>query len=77
MAMGRVRQGESIWNSAMGRRDGEGRGAIWTGRGWQWGGGHREEEMEKGAMGTVERERCGDGDVEKKGQEEGRLHRWI
>ena len=28
-----------------------GRGAIGTGRGWQWGGGQGEEEMERGAMG--------------------------
>ena len=27
------------------------RGAIETGRGWQWGGGQGEEEMERGAMG--------------------------
>ena len=35
-----------------GNREGEmGRGAIGTGKGWQWGGGQREEEMERGAMG--------------------------
>ena len=28
-----------------------GRGAIGTGRGWQWRGGQGEEEMERGAMG--------------------------
>ena len=28
-----------------------GRGAIGMGRGWQWGGGQHEEEMERGAMG--------------------------
>ena len=27
------------------------RGAIGTGRAWQWGGGQREEEMERGAVG--------------------------
>ena len=43
------------------------------GREWQWGGGQREEEMEKGAVGK----RGEDGKGEKKGQEEGRFHRWI
>ena len=28
-----------------------GRGATGTGRGWQWRGGHREEEMDRGAVG--------------------------
>ena len=60
-----------------------GRGAIGTGRGWQWRGGQGEEEMERGAMGkgaTGRGERgkeVGDGEGEKKGQEEGRFHRWI
>ena len=45
---GRGRQGGGIWKGATGR----GRwGAIGTGRGWQWGGGQHEEEMERGAMG--------------------------
>ena len=35
-----------------GNREGEmGRRAIGTGKGWQWGEGQREEEMERGAMG--------------------------
>ena len=65
-----------------------GRGAIGTGRGWQCGGGQGEEEMERGAMGKEGKigrgqrgggkgERGGDGEGEKKGQEEGRFHRWI
>ena len=66
-----------------------GRGAIGTGRGWQCGGGQGEEEMERGAMGKGggkmgrgqhgggKGERGGDGEGEKKGQEEGRFHRWI
>ena len=65
------------------------RGAIGMGREWQWGGGQREEELERGAvgkgggkMGRGQRgggkdERGGDGEGEKKGQEEGRFHRWI
>ena len=64
-----------------------GRGAIGTGRGWQWGGGQGEE-MERGAMrkggkmgrgqrGGGKGERGGDGEGEKKEQEEGRFHRWI
>ena len=88
-------KGEEKGWMAMGRgnlegRNGEGdmlRGAILTGRGWQWGGG-REEEMERGAMGKGGRwgrrqsgggkgEIDGDGEGEKKGQEEGRFHRWI
>ena len=32
-----------------------GRGAIGMGRVWQWGGGQREEEMERGATGRRER----------------------
>ena len=65
-----------------------GRGAIGTGRGWQWRGGQGEEEMERGAignggnMGRGQRgggkgERGGDGEGEKKEQEEQRFHRWI
>ena len=65
-----------------------GRRAIGTGRGWQCGGGQGEEEMERGAMGKGGKmgmgqrgggkgERGGDGEGEKKGQEEGRFHRWI
>ena len=78
------------WGGVDGNGEGEmGRGAIGTGRGWQclMGRGQREEEMErramrkrggdgedgKGAMGRGERDRDG----EKKGQEEGRFHRWI
>ena len=49
------------------------RGAIGTGRERQWGGGQCEEEMERGAVGK----RGEDGKREKKGQEEGRFHRWI
>ena len=62
-----------------------GRGATGTERGWQWGGGQCEEEMERGAMGKGQDgkgvmgiwkgER--DGDEEKKEQAEGRFHRWI
>ena len=49
MAMGRERLGGGIWKGATWRRwGGE---AIGTGRGWQWGGGQREEEMERGTMG--------------------------
>ena len=65
-----------------------GRGAIGTGRGWQCRGGQGEEEMERGAMGKGGKmgrgqrgggqgERGEDGEGEKKGQEEGRFHRWI
>ena len=65
-----------------------GRGAIGTGRGWQWRGGQGEEEMERGAigkggkMGRGQRgggkgERGGEGEREKKEQEERRFHRWI
>ena len=65
-----------------------GRGAIGTGRCWQCGRGHGEEEMERGAMGKGGKmgrgqrgggkgERGVDGEGEKKGQEEGRFHRWI
>ena len=82
MATERGRQGGGIWKEAM--RKGEmGRGATGTGRGWQWGVGQREEEMERGAMGKGGRWEGGNGkgerdrDVEKKGQEEGRFHRWI
>ena len=70
--------------------NGEGRcgGAIGTGREWQWEGGQREEEMERGAVGKGgedgkratgrgKDERGGDGEGEKKGQEEGKFHRWI
>ena len=72
-----------------GNGEGEmGRGAIGMGRGWQWRGGQGEEEMERGAMGKGGKmgrgqrgggkgERGGDGEGEKKGQEEGRFHRWI
>ena len=72
-----------------GNGEGEmGRGAIGMGRGWQWRGGQGEEEMERvamgkgGKMGRGQRggekgERGGDGEGEKKGQEEGRFHRWI
>ena len=57
-----------------GNREGEmWRGAIGTGREGQWGGGQREEEMERGAVGK----RGEDLKREKKGQEEGRFHRWI
>ena len=38
------RQGGGIW-----------KGAIGTGRGWQWGRGQGEEEMERGAMGKMGR----------------------
>ena len=61
-----------------------GRGAIGTGRGWQCGGGQGEEEMERGAMGKGGEDGKGatgrgerGGEEEKKGQEEGRFHRWI
>ena len=72
-----------------GNGEGEmGWGAIGMGRGWQWRGGQGEEEMERGAMGKGGKmgrgqrgggkgERGGDGEGEKKGQEEGRFHRWI
>ena len=65
-----------------GNGEGEmGKGVIGTGRGWQWGRGC-EEDMERGAMGKMGRwqwggERGRDGEGEKKGQEEGRFHRWI
>ena len=49
-----------------------GRGAIGTGRGWQWGGGQREEEMERGSMGK--------GGEDEKGatgkEERGKRWRW-
>ena len=45
MATGGWRQGGGIWKGATGR------GAIGMGRGWQWGGGQGEEEMERRAMG--------------------------
>ena len=80
------RQGGGIWKGATER--GRCGGAIGTGREWQWGGGQREEEMERGAVrqgrrweggngegGTMKE--VGDGEGEKKGQEEGRFHRWI
>ena len=62
------------------------KGAIGTGRGWQWRGGQGEEEMERGAIGKGGKmgrgqqgggkgERAGDG--EEKEQKEGRFHRWI
>ena len=48
MATGR---GDRKGESRRGKREGEmGRGAIGTGRGWQWGGGQCEEEIETGAM---------------------------
>ena len=49
--------GRGIWKRAMGR------GAIGTGRGWQWGGGQSEEEMVTGAMGrgAMGKERWGEG----------------
>ena len=49
MATGGWQRGGGIWKGATGReRCG---GAIGTGREWQWGGGQREEEMERGAVG--------------------------
>ena len=76
MAMGRGRQEGGIWKWAMRR------GAIGTGRGWQWGGGQREEEMERGAMargrGAMGKGRWGGGNRtgEKKVQEERGFHRY-
>ena len=75
--MGRVDRKEGGWGGVDGNgegetgkgnlegRNGEGdmlRGAILTGRGWQWGGG-REEEMERGlAMGKGGRWEGGNGE---------------
>ena len=39
-----------------------GRGAIGTGRGWQWRGGQGEEEMERGAVGKGGRWEGGNGE---------------
>ena len=50
MATGRGRQGGGIWKGVTGRGRWGGE-QIGTGKGWQWGGGQREEEMERGAMG--------------------------
>ena len=101
--MGRVDRKEGGWGGVDGNGEGEtgrgnleegngegemGREAIEMGRGWQWGGGQSEEEMERGngeGGGEMGRgqwaggkgERGGDGEGEKKGQEEGRFHRWI
>ena len=47
MATGRERLEGGIWKGAMGR------GATIMGRGWQWGGGQHDEEMERGAMGKL------------------------
>ena len=91
MVTGGVGGGDREGESGMEGGNGEGemgRGAIGTGRGWQWRGGQGEEEMERGAMGKGGKmgrgqqgggkgERGGDGEGEKKGQEEGRFHRWI
>ena len=49
MATGGWQRGEGIWKGATGR--GRCGGAIESGREWQWGGGQREEEMERGAVG--------------------------
>ena len=52
-----------------------GRGAVGTGREWQWGGGQCEEEMERGAMGKgatgrgERRKRWGGGDEGVRGVE--------
>ena len=84
--VGRVDRKEGGWGGVDGNEEGDmGKGVIGTGRGWQWGGGC-EEDMERGAMGKLGGkigrgqwggERGRDGEGEKKGQEEGRFHRWI
>ena len=87
--VGRVDKKEGEWGGVDGNGEGEtgrgnlegsngegemGRGATGTGRGWQWG---RGGEMGRWQQGGGKGERGGDGDGEKKGQEEGRFHRWI
>ena len=50
--VGRVDRKEGVWGGVDGNGEGKmGRGAIGTGRGWQWGGGQHEEEMEREAVG--------------------------
>ena len=56
--MGRVDRKEGVWEGVDGNGEGNlegvsgegemGREAVGMGRGWQWGGGQSEEEMERG-----------------------------